>query len=110
MSTHLEVRPGAYHDSVSLMQVSRAAQEVDGVEAALVAMATELNREFLGPMGFDADVEAGPNDLLVAVRARRGRPGRPGGRRGRAGRIQSRRVGRVRRRRPAAHHRRRPAA
>jgi len=70
MSTHLEVRPGAYHDSVSLMQVSRAAQEVDGVEAALVAMATELNREFLGPMGFDVDVEAGPNDLLVAVRAR----------------------------------------
>ena len=70
MSIHLEVRPGAYHDSVSLMQVSRAAQEVDGVEAALVAMATELNREFLGPMGFDADVDAGPNDLLVAVRAR----------------------------------------
>lgn len=70
MSTHLEVRPGAYHDSVSLMQVSRAAQEVDGVEVALVAMATELNRDFLGPMGFDADVEAGPNDLLVAVRAR----------------------------------------
>lgn len=70
MSTHLEVRAGTYHDSVSLMQVSRAAQEVDGVEAALVAMATELNREFLGPMGFDADVAAGPNDLVVAVRAR----------------------------------------
>lgn len=70
MSTHLEVRQGSYHDSVSLMQVSRAAQEVQGVEAALVAMATELNREFLGPMGFDADVEAGPNDLLIAVRAR----------------------------------------
>ena len=70
MSTHLEVRPGSYHDSVSLMQVSRAAQDVDGVEAALVAMATELNREFLGPMGFDADVDAGPNDLLIAVRAR----------------------------------------
>lgn len=70
MSTHLEVRHGSYHDSVSLMQVSRAAQEVEGVEAALVAMATELNRDFLGPMGFDADVDAGPNDLLIAVRAR----------------------------------------
>jgi FdrA protein len=69
-SRHLEVRRGSYHDSVSLMQVSRAAQDVDGVEAALVAMATELNREFLGPMGFDPDVEAGPNDLLIAVRAR----------------------------------------
>ena len=69
MKTHLEVRPGAYHDSVSLMQVSRAAQEVDGVDGALVAMATELNREFLGPMGFDEEVDAGPNDLLIAVRA-----------------------------------------
>ena len=70
MSTHLEVRHGSYHDSVSLMQVSRAAQDVDGVEAALVAMATELNREFLGPMGFDAEVDAGANDLLIAIRAR----------------------------------------
>lgn len=70
MTTHLEIRRGQYHDSVSLMQVSRAAQEVPGVEAALVAMATDLNRDFLEPMGFDPDVDAGPNDLLVALRAR----------------------------------------
>jgi FdrA protein len=70
MTTHLEVRRGSYHDSVALMQVSRATQDVDGVEAALVAMATELNLDFLGPMGFDTDVDAGPNDLLVALRAR----------------------------------------
>lgn len=70
MTTHLEVRPGAYHDSVTLMQVSRTVSDVDGVDAALVAMATELNLDFLGPMGFDPDaVDAGPNDLLIAVRA-----------------------------------------
>lgn len=71
MVEHLEVRPGTYVDSVSLMQVSRTAGEVDGVEAALVAMATELNRELLAGMGFDAGEarEAGPNDLLVALRA-----------------------------------------
>lgn len=69
MSTHLDIRRGSYRDSVSLMQVSRSVQDVPGVEAALVAMATELNLEFLGPMGFDEDVDAGPNDLLVAIRA-----------------------------------------
>lgn len=69
-TTHLDVRRGAYHDSVTLMQVSNAVGQVDGVSAALVAMATELNLGFLEPMGFDAGaVDAGPNDLLVAIRA-----------------------------------------
>jgi FdrA protein len=68
MVDHLEVRRGLYADSVSLMQVSRRVGDVDGVTNALVAMATELNRELLAGMGFDAP-EAGPNDLLVAIRA-----------------------------------------
>jgi FdrA protein len=67
---HVDVRRGAYHDSVTLMQVSRTVADVDGVDAALVAMATELNLDFLAPMGFDPGaVDAGPNDLVVAVRA-----------------------------------------
>jgi FdrA protein len=65
---HLEVRSGAYRDSVSLMQVSRAAQQVPGVTAALVAMATPLNLDLLEGMGFTRP-EVGPNDLVVAVRA-----------------------------------------
>ncbi|MBN2622492.1 MAG: hypothetical protein JXA83_03935, partial [Acidimicrobiales bacterium] len=69
MPEHVEVRPGVYHDSVSLMQVSQQVADVDGVEAALVAMATELNVGFLDRMGFAGDRSAGPNDLLVAVRA-----------------------------------------
>jgi len=68
VSVHLEVRRGAYADSVALMQVSRRVADVPGVESALVAMGTDLNLEMLVGMGFDA-AEAGPNDLVVAVRA-----------------------------------------
>ncbi|WP_028927665.1 FdrA family protein [Pseudonocardia acaciae] len=67
---HVEARQGAYADSVALMQVSKAAAATDGVEAALVAMATELNLGLLGSMGFARPDPVGPNDLLVALRAR----------------------------------------
>jgi FdrA protein len=71
MIDSVEVRRGMYHDSVRLMQASRALQQAPGVEEALVAMATDLNRELLAGMGFDPGAlgEAGPNDLIVAVRA-----------------------------------------
>ena len=71
MVSRVELHPGRYHDSVRLMQASKALQEVAGVSDALVAMATELNLGLLAEMGFDtaATVGAGPNDLLVAVRA-----------------------------------------
>jgi FdrA protein len=65
---HVEVRPGAYADSVTLMQVSADVSRSDGVEAALVAMATELNVGMLPGMGF-GPASAGPNDLLIAIRA-----------------------------------------
>lgn len=68
MGVHLEVRRGAYADSVALMQVSQRVAAVEGVEAALVAMATALNLDLLRGMGFPA-AEAGANDLVVAVRA-----------------------------------------
>jgi len=68
----VEVRRGAYHDSVTLMAVSRDVGALDGVEAALVAMATELNLALLADLALDpaAAAGAGPDDLLVAVRAR----------------------------------------
>jgi FdrA protein len=43
--------------------------QVDGVQAALVAMATELNVDVLSGMGFAVPEEASPNDMLVAIRA-----------------------------------------
>ena len=71
VTTHVEVRRGTYHDSVTLLGVSQEVQRVDGVDGALVAMATELNIDVLRDLGFDTGAvgDATPNDLLVAVRA-----------------------------------------
>lgn len=71
MIARVEVQPGRYHDSVRLMQASKALQGVPGVTDALVAMATGLNLDLLADMGFDVGTVAGagPNDLLFAVRA-----------------------------------------
>ncbi len=67
-SDHVEVRRGAYHDSVTLMQASRALADVDGVVAAQVAMATPLNVDVLQGMGFTLPDGVGPGDLVVALR------------------------------------------
>ncbi|MEU0486600.1 FdrA family protein [Streptosporangium sp. NPDC006013] len=68
MSTDVvRVRTGVYHDSVSLMRVSRTATALPGVEVAVVAMATELNLGVAAELGFDLP-KAGPADLLIALR------------------------------------------
>ncbi|MBP2364540.1 FdrA family protein [Pseudonocardia parietis] len=67
MTTHVEVRPGAYADSVTLLRVSRTVQGLDGVTAAQVAMATPLNVEVLTGMGFEVPPGTGSNDLVVAL-------------------------------------------
>jgi FdrA protein len=64
---HVELRPGAYADSVTLLQVSRTVQGIAGVTAAQVAMATTLNLEVLAQMGFVVPPAATPNDMVVAV-------------------------------------------
>jgi FdrA protein len=69
VSDHLEVRRGAYYDSVSLMQVSRHVASAPGVSAAQVAMATELNVDVIAGMGFSIPDVVQPNELLVAIRA-----------------------------------------
>ncbi len=65
--THVELRSGVYADSVALLQVSKDVAAVDGVLAAQVAMATELNLEVIAGMGFTVP-EASPDDMVVAVR------------------------------------------
>ncbi|GGO78592.1 FdrA family protein [Nocardioides deserti] len=64
---HVEIRAGAYADSVALLQVSRDVAATPGVVAAQVAMATELNLEVLAGMGFTLP-PASPNDMVVALR------------------------------------------
>lgn len=66
---HVEVRTGAYHDSVTLMQASRTLAGVDGILAAQVAMATPLNLEVLQGMGFTLPTTLGPSDLVISLRA-----------------------------------------
>jgi len=65
----VEARSGAYADSVTLMQVSRRVLSADGVDAALVAMGTELNLDLLDGMGFTRPAAVTANDLIIAVRA-----------------------------------------
>lgn len=65
----VEIRSGAYADSVTLMQISRTLGEVVGVSAAQVAMGTDLNLDVLRGMGFDLPDGVGANDLIVAIRA-----------------------------------------
>ena len=66
-TSHVEVRRGAYADSVALLALSRDVAGTAGVQAAQVAMATPLNVEVLSGMGFDVPPCA-PDDLVVAVR------------------------------------------
>jgi FdrA protein len=69
-ASRVEVRRGTYHDSVTLMQVSRQAEELPGVEAAAAVAATPVNLELLARQGFTVDAgELGPSDLVLCVRA-----------------------------------------
>jgi FdrA protein len=70
MTERVVVRRGAYHDSVTLMQVSRQAEGLPGVAAAAAVAATPVNLELLARQGFAVDAERlGPNDLVLCVRA-----------------------------------------
>lgn len=66
------VRRNAYVDSVTLLQVSAEVLSLPGVLDAALVMATDLNRQVLHDAGLlvdDAET-AGPNDLVIAIRAR----------------------------------------
>ncbi|WP_231331379.1 FdrA family protein [Actinomadura graeca] len=65
----VEVRRGAYRDSVTLMRVSRLVSARDGVDGAMAAMGTPLNAGVLERMGFTVPDGAGAGDLVVAIRA-----------------------------------------
>jgi FdrA protein len=66
---HVEARTGAYADSVTLLRVSADVRQAGGIQAALIAMATELNLELLRAMGFRPPPGLQPDHLLIALRA-----------------------------------------
>jgi len=66
-----EIRPGAYFDSVVLMQLQRALADLPGVEDAGVVMGTEANKELLEQSHLlTPEIQAAKaDDLVIAVRA-----------------------------------------
>jgi FdrA protein len=69
MPERVIVRRGAYHDSVTLMLVSREAASEEGAETVSVAMATPLNVDLIAGQGFEMPSDLAPNDLVIAIRA-----------------------------------------
>jgi FdrA protein len=69
MPKTLIVRKNEYHDSIQLMRVSQSLRALEGVNQAMVAMATDTNKEILRDLGMmnDAGLEAGVNDMLVGL-------------------------------------------
>ena len=66
-----EVRSGAYHDSVVLLQLQSALSALPGILESGVVMATEANLSLLGASSLlpDEKPALSADDLLVAVRA-----------------------------------------
>ena len=65
-----EIRPGAYYDSVVLMQLQRALLELEGVQDTGVVMATQANLDLLEDTGLTIKgVNARPDDLLIVIKA-----------------------------------------
>ena len=69
------VRRGFYLDSVALMRISASLSESEGVETASLMIGTPSNLAILDEAGLltEAGRAAGPDDLLIAVRAENGR-------------------------------------
>lgn len=62
------IRNNAYYDSVSLMQISKAVEEQNGVERAMVCMGTDMNKELLNAAGLLTEdfIAAKPSDLIIS--------------------------------------------
>jgi len=67
-----EIRKGFYLDSVALMRAARSIAELPGIEDAGMMIGTPANKEILREAGLldEAGAQAGPGDLVIALRAR----------------------------------------
>lgn len=67
----VEIRSGAYYDSVILMQLQRSLSEEAGVLDAGVVMGTEANKDVLAQSGLlEPEAKAAaPDDLVIVVKA-----------------------------------------
>lgn len=71
MAIKVIIKKNAYHDSVTLMSISGKLTAIQGVADAVVAMATDMNKDLLKNVGMlTAEVEAcSASDLVIAVKA-----------------------------------------
>src|SRR5574340_843669 len=71
MAVKALIKPGEYHDSISLMLVARSLTASANVQDAAVVMATEANKAILAGAGMLTDEvrRAGSNDLVIVVKA-----------------------------------------
>ena len=52
MVSKVMIEKNAYHDSVTLMSLSASISKLEGIEQAVVSMATQMNKELLENIGF----------------------------------------------------------
>lgn len=71
MSIKVVIKKSTYFDSVSLMSLSTKANQLSGVEQAVIAMGTEMNKEVLRNVGLLTPEieEAKSSDLMIVVKA-----------------------------------------
>ncbi|WP_103106658.1 acyl-CoA synthetase FdrA [Brevibacillus reuszeri] len=71
MSIKVVIKESTYFDSVSLMSLSTKANQIEGVEQAVIAMGTEMNKEVLRNVGLlTPELEAAKtSDLMIVVKA-----------------------------------------
>ncbi len=71
MALKIVIKKNTYFDSVSLMSLSTKANTIAGVEQAVVAMATEMNKGVLHNVGMFAPEldDAKSGDLMIAIKA-----------------------------------------
>jgi FdrA protein len=72
MTVQVVIKPNTYFDSVSLMSLSTKANQVEGVEQAIIAMGTEMNKEVIRNVGLMTPEieEAKTSDLMIVVKAK----------------------------------------
>ncbi|MEK4487310.1 acyl-CoA synthetase FdrA [Psychrobacillus sp. FSL H8-0484] len=71
MIVQVVVKANTYIDSVSLMSLSTKANQIEGVEQAIIAMGTEMNKEVIRNVGLMTPEveEAKTSDLMIVVKA-----------------------------------------
>ncbi|MCL6574356.1 MAG: acyl-CoA synthetase FdrA [Bacillus sp. (in: Bacteria)] len=71
MTVQAVVKPNTYFDSVSLMSLSTKANQIEGIEQAIIAMGTEMNKGVMRNVGLMTPEveEAKTSDLIIVVNA-----------------------------------------